>query len=239
MLDVSTVTYVYAVTWAAAASPEGDGVCGGELTAVEHRDLAAIVSAVDAKSLRPRRRDVLRHAEVVQETFERGPVVPLRFGAVLASPEAVVEQLLEPRYEELSELLRRFDRCVELTVRAFYREQDVLRAILAAQPRLARLRGSAPPLELGGAVASALAAKCDEDARGIVAAVGPLVRDIALDDPRTELEVLRGALLLERDKLASVDAALEQIARVQAETTVVKVVGPLPPHHFVGVEVSG
>jgi len=229
----ATCTYVYAVGWASKKTSRREGVGGGKVEAVGYRDLTAITSAVPAQGLRARRRDLLRHAEIVQEAFERSTVVPLRFGTTLADRDAVVEELLAPAYGQLVGLLRRFDGLAEVTVRAFYREEEVLREIVREHPRLARLRDTASPLELGEAVAKALAAKRDAAAAEIVDTVGRFALDVALDERRTELEIVRGAFLIDRDALASVDRELAELARAQAETTVFKYTGPLPPHHFV------
>ena len=226
--DVSTLTYVYGVTWAATPLPD-------DVTAVVHRDLAAVTTGVETRDLRARRRDLLRHADVVQRVFDRGPVIPLRFGTVVEDPH---EELLEPRHDELSRLLRELDGLAEVTVRASYREDDVLRSLLADDPGLARLRTTAPPVRLGEAIARALAARRDADADTIVRTLRPHARDVAVDELRTELEVFRGAFLIPHAALAQVDAAVDELARAQAATTVFKYTGPLPPHHFVHLGVG-
>src|SRR5204863_8682672 len=138
--------------------------------------------------------------------------VPLRFGTVFADRDAVVSEFLAPRYDELTATLRRLDGLAELTVRAFYREDDVLRALLAEHPRLARLRAAARDgdqgfaLQLGEAVARALSARRDDDAEAIVAALRPLARAVVLDERRTELEVVRAAFLVGRGALRNLDA---------------------------------
>jgi hypothetical protein len=237
--QTETLTYVYAVTWAAAANGRlGRGVHDAEVTTVEHGDLAALVSSVEPQALRARRRDLLRHGEVVREAFERAPVLPLRFGTVLADAGRVVD-LLAPRHDELASTLRSLEGLAEVTVRAFYREEDVLRELLREQPRLGKLRESAPPVQLGEAVARALAARRDRDAAAILTTLRPLARDLHADEPRTALEVVRAALLVERSALAVVDREVERLARAHAQTTVFKFTGPLPPHDFVAVETSG
>jgi hypothetical protein len=226
--DVSTLTYVYAVTHAETSVPD-------DLDVVVHRGLAAVTKPVDSRDLRARRRDLLQHAEVAQRVFERGAVLPLQFGAIL---DDVVGELLEPQHDELKRLLRSFDGLAEVTVRASYREDDVLRALLAEDPRLEQLRRSAPPVQLGEAIARALAARRDADAEAIVRALRPHARDVAVDELRTELEVFRGAFLIARASLDAVDAALDALARAHAATTSFKYTGPLPPHHFVRLEAT-
>lgn len=222
-MTVSTLTYVYGVTWASARLPDG-------LDVVEHGELAALTMPVDRRRLRAKRRDLLHHSEVLQRVFERAPVLPFQFGVVL---DDVVDDLLEPRHDELMRLLRDLDGLVELTVRATYREEDVLRTLLAEQPQLVRLRERGSPVQLGEAVARALAARRDADAHAIVRALDPLVRASAVDDLRTELDVFRGAFLVERKRVKRFDSEIERLARTHAATTSFKLTGPLPPHHFV------
>lgn len=224
--QVATLTYVYAVT--AAETPFPDGV-----TAVVHRGLAAVARPVETRHLRARRRDLLDHADVVQRVFEQGAVIPLRFGTVLEDVEA---ELLEPRHEQLSRLLRDLDGLAEVTLHAQYREQDVLHALVAGDPALARLRGAAAPLDLGRAVAGALAARRDADADAIVRALRPHARELAVDELRTQYDVFRGALLVERGRLGALDRVVDELARAQAGTTSFAYTGPLPPHHFVALE---
>jgi hypothetical protein len=223
--DTSTLTYVYGVTWAATPLPDG-------VTAIVHGDLAAVTRPIEPGELRARRRDLLRHAEVLQQVFDRGTVVPLQFGVVVGDAET---ELLEPRRDELTRLLRSLDGDAEVTLRAYYREEDVLRSLLAADRRLEQLRGSASPVQLGEAVAHALHARRDADAAAIVRELRPFARDAAVDDVRTELEVFRGAFLVARDALDEFDAAADALARAHAATTTFKYTGPLPPHHFVAL----
>jgi hypothetical protein len=222
-LTVSTLTYVYGVTWASARLP-------ADLDGVQYGELAAVTMPVDQRRLRAKRRDLLRHAEVVQRIFDVAPVVPLQFGVVL---DDVVNDLLEPRHDELVRLLTELDGLVELTIRATYREEDILRTLLAEQPQLARLRERGSPVQLGEAVARALAARREADAQAILRTLQPLVRGRAVDELRTELDVFRGAFLVERKRVKRVDAAVERLAGEHATTTSFKLIGPLPPHHFV------
>jgi hypothetical protein len=231
-------TYVYGVTWASARPPRGDGVVGGRVGAIGHGELAAIVSPVPSPSVRARRRDLIRHSEILQDAFERDTVVPLRFGTVFAREGDVVSDLLEPRHDELVAVLRRLAGTVELTVRAFYDEEAVLGEIVRGDRAVAALRGRAGGnpalgLQLGEAVAAALSARRDGDAEGILAAGRGLARDVVVEERRTDFEIVRAAFLVERDRIGAFDAALEHVARARDGVVRLKYTGPLPPHHFV------
>src|SRR3954470_19380795 len=158
--------YVYGLTSSGGRGARGRGIGDAEVQLLEHGDLAAIVSAVNDEPLRAKRRDLLRHSDVLQQAFAHAPVLPFRFGTVLSSEDAVNE-LLAGRYEELVALLQRFEGTSELRLRATFVERSVLAEIVQEDARIARLReatraiGAADPrrVALGEAVAGALAAK--------------------------------------------------------------------------------
>ena len=228
--------YVYGVTWADGARDGGRGVGETPVRALEHGELAALVSALPSADIRARRRDLLRHSEVLQQAFERSAVLPLGFGTVFASDGDVVAELLESRYEELVGLLQSLDGLVELTVRALYDESGILAAIVRDEPRIAALRGSSNPanqVALGEAVAQALAERRDRDADEIVASLSSLAREVAVEERVAEFEVVRTAFLVERSLVDEFDAQAEDLARRHDGVIRFKLTGPLPPHHFV------
>lgn len=228
--------YVYGVTWADGALKGALGIADTSVRAVEHGELAALVSELPSADIRARRRDLLRHAEVLQQAFERRTVLPLGFGAVFASGEDVVAELLEPRYEELVALLQSLDGLVELTVRALYDEGGVLAAIVREEPGIAALRGSSNPAEqvrLGEAVAQSLAERRARDADEIVAALSPFAREVVVEERVAEFEVVRAAFLVDRSALHELDAEAEELAGLYEGVIRFKLTGPLPPHHFV------
>ncbi|HEU5216365.1 MAG TPA: GvpL/GvpF family gas vesicle protein, partial [Gaiellaceae bacterium] len=186
--------------------------------------------------IRARRRDLLRHADVLQQAFERRTILPLGFGTVFASSDHVVAELLEPRYEELVELLQSLDGLVELTLRALYDEAAVLAAVVRDEPRIAALRGSSNPADqvaLGEAVAKALADRRAGDADEIVASLSALARQVEVEERVTEYEVVRAAFLVDRSAVKDVEAQAEELARRHHGIIRFKLIGPLPPHHFV------
>ena len=239
-----TCTYVYGVTWAEnAKTRRGAGVGGADLDVVEHGDLAAVVSDVPPGPVRAKRRELMRHMDVLQHVFDGGPVLPLQFGSVFPERDAVRDGLLAERYDELVRLLKRFEGLAELRLRATYREDAILAAIVESDPKIARLReqirgtGSRDPrrIQLGEAVAHALGARRDRDAHAFSKGLQPLARDVVVEEPRTEYEVLRASFLVDRRKLSAFDARLDDLARPERERMSFAYTGPLPPHSFVGL----
>jgi len=226
-------SYVYGVTRSDAAPSVGAGVAGADVRLVRHRGLAALVSDVPSAGVRARRRDLLAHSDVLQSAFAAGPVLPLRFGTVFDDDDSVANDLLGDRYDALERLLNELDGAAELSVRATYVEEAVLGEIVRDDARVARLRAASRNVELGEAVAAALAAKRERDTSAMVAAVEPLVRDLVIEELREPYEVVRASFLVERQKLSLFDRAIEAVASDRAGVVVVRCVGPLPPHSFV------
>lgn len=224
---------MYGVGRATAAAPSCRGLVDAPLDVVRHGELAAIVSSIPSTMVRARRRELIRHSDVLQAAFERDTVVPMRFGTVFPSGAALVADLLEPRHDALVGLLERFGGLAELTVRAFFIEQAVLAEIVREDREVARLRGGADRLRLGEAVAAALAGKREGEADRIVARLVPHARDVVVEERQAELEILRAAFLVERDAIEKFDSTMNSIARERDGVVRFKYTGPLPPHHFV------
>jgi hypothetical protein len=235
---VVSPTYVYGIAEHAPAT-RGKGVAGANVLAIEHGGLTAIASPVSSSRLRAKRRDVMAHQEVLQHVFAETTVLPLRFGTVFESSDAVVDDLLAPRHDALLRMLRRLDGLVELGVRAYYVENAVLEEIVREDPRVARMRGTGATVALGEAVVGALDAKRGAESRAIERRLARIAESVVAEPPRTDYELFRGAFLVRRARVGEFDAAMDELARPRAGTVVFKYVGPLPPHSFVDPEGAG
>ena len=242
----ATARYCYGVTWAEGPPSRGGvGVGGAPVHAVCHRELAALTSPVESTKVRARRRDLLLHSEVLSSALEHGAVLPLRFGVVFLSDAALVDDFLQPRHDELTALLRKFEGRVELTVKAFYKEEAILAEIVSDDPRIARLReatrvgaeAATYPLkvELGERVAGAIEERTHRDQRALLGRLRPIALDKVLAQEPLEHEVLRASFLVERARVPSFDQVMNELAREQAGRMHFKYVGPLAPHSFVSL----
>jgi hypothetical protein len=222
-----------------------EGIAGAPVRVVGSGALGALVSTVEGPEVRATRRDLISHSRVLERALASGPVLPLRFGTVLADEASVVSDLLEPRREELTTLLARFERKVELRVKGFYRDEELLREVVAADPGIARLReatrgvpeaaGYGARLRLGEAVARAVEAVRARDAGEIVGRLRGLADDVALDEEPREGVAVAASFLVERDRVWAFDEAMDELARRHEGRIRFKYLGPLPPHSFVSL----
>jgi hypothetical protein len=195
--------------------------------------------------VRAKRRDLLRHAEVLADAVEHGTVLPLRFGTVFGSADELVGQFLEPRHDELADLMRDFEGRVELTVKAFYRENVILGEIVRENPGIAHLRAASQSgpeattyplrIDLGERVAHELRNRTQRDAKELLAALRPLALAVEIDTQPIEHQVLRASFLVERKRVHAFDKKVDELAQRQAKRMQFKYVGPLAPHSFVNL----
>jgi hypothetical protein len=237
--------YVYGIVpWRTEvpAGARGVGDPGGEVSLVRHRQIAAVVSGVPADSALGTRRDLLRHSQLLDAIVRSTPVLPMRFGAVLADAEAVIEELVAPRYSHLAGALQALEGRAQFTVKARYVEDSVLREVIAREPRIARLRdrlrgqpvgtGYYHRIQLGELVAGAVARRREADAAALVEELAPYARSMTWRPAPASDGIVDAALLVDRSVWPALERGVEDIAERRAERMRLRLLGPLAPYDF-------
>jgi Gas vesicle synthesis protein GvpL/GvpF len=217
-----------------------------EVWLLEDGGLAAIVSEPPEEDETATRDRVLAHAHVLEAAVRDAPVIPMRFGIVCSGESEVVSDLLEERRDAFHEALEKVEQRVEMTLKAYYAEEALLREILAAEPEIERLReatrgGSEEAtyndrVRLGELVTKAIEQRRQSDCAEIVEQLKPITVAGVIDAPEKEMMVVNAAVLVERQQLQRFEAAVEDVAQERAERMQFKLLGPLPAYHFVDGE---
>ncbi|GAA2556304.1 MULTISPECIES: GvpL/GvpF family gas vesicle protein [Streptomyces] len=235
-------TYVYGITAVThPALPEGMGGVGDPprpVRILREGELAAVVSDAP-EGLRPKRRELLAHQNVLSEAGAAGCVLPMRFGSVAPDDDAVTGVLAE-RAEHYRERLRALDGRVEYNVKANHVEEAVLHHVMAGNPEIRALAeanrqaggGSyEDKIRLGEMVASAVKAKETEDAAALEHALEPAADSVSVG-PESTGWLANVSYLVKREAAEDFLAAVEQ-ARKDMPHLEVRLNGPLPPYSFV------
>jgi hypothetical protein len=229
--------------------PMGGGVGEppGRVEGIAEGEVAALATPVGTERIAPRRASLLAHAEVLRRAFERGPVLPLRFGFVMPDAPAVRMEIAS-RAAELTGMLDAMQDRAEMNVSASYHEDVMLREVLAENPAIAaaqrRIRGRPAAavhferIRLGEMVAHALDAKRGADAATVMRELEPLAVSASAEEPREMTAVVNAAFLVDRGRLEEFDAAVERLSSERAARMQFKLIGPGPPHSFVGTPPS-
>jgi hypothetical protein len=247
-MDADRTVYVYGVVPAAEPSPiKVPGVQDAEVRTVRHGGLAALTSHVQGETL-VAAREVRAHWRVLDEASQDRTVLPIRFGTVLESEEAVREQLLEPNAERLEALLRGLAGCVQLSVKGSYDEERLLRDVVTRSPAIAELRdrlrtvpgeaGYYERIRLGELVASEIERRRGEDTRLVYGRLQPLAKDAIEEEGADPHAAFNLAFLVARDAQPEFSKAVSTLAKELGERIEIRFVGPLPPYSFASAELE-
>ena len=232
--------YVFAIVPADTPLPRSDdeGPARG-LTLVPAGGLAAVVGWAPADRPLGRAADLRAHDRVVADLVATGtPVLPMRFGAVITDPQAVVDELLLPHRDRFQEALNTLTGRVQYTVRVQYEEETVLREVLAGRPDIRRLRDRAAhdrsaQLQLGELVVHALEQLRPQDASAILSELIGTV-DVRMHEPSAPDEVLHAAFLVDVSRSADFEERVTKAAAQRSGRTRFRLIGPSAAYDFLG-----
>ena len=240
--------YVYGVVPAAAEPPARSGIGGAAVQTLVSGDAAALVSDVPEGELVAGREELTVHAQVLEDALESGVVLPMRFGAVMSDADAVKEQLLDRHHDTLLAQLAELEGKVELHLRAVFEETALMTEVVRENPDIAALREALhgqdedatyyDRIRLGEMVAAAVEGKRESEGQEILDVLSPLALAVETGELSHERMALNASFLVERERIAAFDEAVDELGRARAGRVRMKYTGPLPAHSFVELAVE-
>lgn len=236
--------YVYGVMRADDLSPDADfGHDKASVEVIAQGDLAALVGVVEDAPVRLRREAITAHSEVLQRALEHGPVLPLRYGTLVADAEVLRNELLGARAEEMRARLDELAGKAEFRLKVSYREEPMLHLILERDPALKRsakaVRGLPAQAShfqrvgLGERITLAVQARREADVQQLLSELEPLAVAVEVGAPQEPAMALNASFLVADEVRARFDRTLERLASERAGLMEFKLIGPLPAHSFV------
>ena len=228
---------------------------GDVIHTVHFQDLAAVVSdhpQIDYQQFERTRANMMTHIKVLEEVMQEFTILPVRFGTVGPGVEAVQEQVLERRRGEFLGLIAEMEGRVELCLKVIWPEQVIFTEIVKeSSPAMRRLRDKIKGrsaeashferIRLGEMIEAAMDKKRDEDAEKLLAPLRPLIpkeqvncKDrIQLNRLLLDRMVINAAFLVDRDRQAEFDEAVQEVTTEHKDRMLFKYLGPVPPYNFV------
>jgi gas vesicle protein GvpL/GvpF len=239
--------YVYGIVPAdVEPNPGAKGVGDppGKVQVVRHNDVAALVSEIDVEKPLGRPEDLQAHQQLLDGASAETPVLPLRFGAVVTSPKAVVDELLAPHEEEFAAALRELEGRAEYVIRCRYEEQAVLKEVLGENREAAQLREEIRDagdkdatrdarIRLGELINDAISAKREADTRKLGEALEGHVDASNVREPTHEMDAAYVAVLVETSHQEELEKAVGRLAHDWRGRVSVEILGPMAPYDFV------
>jgi hypothetical protein len=240
---------VYGVVRAGSGSrSKQSGINGEKVELVSREGLGALISDVPADFAEAGRDELMTHSRVLEEALGSGTVLPMQFGVVMPSADAVLDELLDAHRAELDAQLDEMEGKVEVNIKGIYDEEALLREVVAENREVAELREAIQGqpedatyyerIRLGEAITEAIGAKQADDERAIVDRLLDFALQVEVGGPIHERMAVNASFLVERAGMERFDTAVDQLGEEQAGRMRLKYTGPLPPHSFVELAVE-
>lgn len=243
-----TALYVYGIVPADTpvdALDEDTGMAGN-VRLLGEGAVAAVVEPVDPERPLGRRRDLLAHSTVLNQLATRGPVLPMRFGSVLDSEEAVVAELLRPHQDHFAAMLEQVRDKVQFTLRVRYVLDSVLAEVVSENAEVARLREQTAGqpeeathyerIRLGEIVAKEVDVRRRRDAAAILNGMAPHAERVAEKETGGMDGLLDASFLVPAARQAEFEQAAEALAEEWDGRARVSLIGPTALFDFVDEE---
>ncbi len=226
-------------------STKGIGERGDVVHTINHRGLGVVLSDSGAKEYDNSRRNMMAHMLVLEEVMKEYSVLPVRFGTVAPTQNAVMNSVLVKRYDELVGLLDDMLGRVEMGLKAFWYEQVIFKEIIEQTPAIRQLRdklvGRSPEqtyyerIRLGEMIAATMDRQRDVEEEEILSRLRPFVHKTVLSKTITDRMILNAAFLVNKKDEPDLDRAVQELDARMGKRVMFKYVGPVPPYNFVNI----
>jgi hypothetical protein len=240
--------YLYAIIDASQVGKWGKiGINGALVTTIVNGPVAAVVSAIEAKRVRPERANLASHNAVIKLLMEESTILPVAFGTI-ADRHQAVEFLLSKNSTLLVEQLDRLRGKVEMGMRMRFDVPNIYEYIVSKNRDLRESRDTAfgglqepkrgDKIELGGQFDRSLTEERETHTATVLPFLSDHCVEIKPNPPRNNLEVMNLACLVKREDLKAFENAVMAAAGEFDDNFSFDLNGPWAPHNFVYLELN-
>jgi hypothetical protein len=243
--------YLYAII---ACSDQHEFICkgigerGDPVNTICYRRLAAVVSDSPIIKYENSRRNMMAHTFVLEEIMTEFELLPVRFGTVAISVEAIEKKILEARYNEFTLLLEQNHNKIELGLKAFWHEGAIFEEVAKENEKIRRLKALLKGrsleetyyerIKLGEEVERTLKQMRIRDEENILFRLHQFVDKTRINKVLTDRMVLNAAFLVDSINAVNMDNAVKKLDEEFGKRMMFKYVGPVPPYNFVNISIN-
>lgn len=238
--------YLYAIADAVEPHPDygNIGINGAAVYAISQGSVAAVVSDISEKRIRPERKNLAAHSIVIKRLMNDTTVLPVAFGTIAGSSKALLKILKENRHT-FAEQLNLVRGKVELGLRVNLDVPNIFEYMVNRHQELADLRDAVigkqhgpsqtDKIEMGRLFDHLLKLDREQHTEAVMAALGSRCVDIKQNPSREEKEVMHLACLVDRDAQKNFEDGVFEAAKHFDNNFSFDFNGPWAPHHFVNI----
>jgi hypothetical protein len=240
--------YLYAAVGASTTQGYGSiGIDEGKVYSITEGHVSAIASDITAKKIRPERRHLAAHQGVLKRLMEDTTPLPVSFGVIADSPDAI-KKILSRNQEVFLKELRRVEGRIEMGIRVTWDVSNIFEYFIEIHPELRSARDQffgtygepthEDKLELGRMFDHFL----NEDRENCTGKVEEVLSgycfEIKRNNCRSEREVMNLACLVGRNADQEFEKGVLEAAGLFDHSFVFDYNGPWAPHNFVDMELD-
>jgi Gas vesicle synthesis protein GvpL/GvpF len=240
--------YVYCIVRSSAPLPNwriGLGQPPSEVTTVNFRDLAAVVSHIPLGVLDATRENVLAHQRVNETVMESLTVLPMSFGTVFRTDDDIIE-FLRAAYDAFADVINKMADKLEFGLKVLWDRDAIIEMIEVEDESIRRLKGELSALkgstyfarmQYGRMVDAALEARSERYVVEIFEALRGVAVASRSNKPIGDKMIMNAAFLVSREGEAAFDARVKALGALYDKLTF-KYTGPWPPYNFVNIRLK-
>jgi len=241
-------TYIYAVIGDPKDRCYGEvGIDGRDVYCIPVGRVAAVVSDVSSEKIRPERSRLSAHQQVLKKLMTETTPLPMAFGIIADSPQAVRKMLSRNQHAFLVQLHRVAGR-VEMGLRVTWDVPNIFEYFVNTHPELRLVRDrllgiqreptQEQKIEVGRMFDRLLNEDRDTYAEKVEGILAPFCAEIGRNKCRNEREVLNLACLVERAAMPQFETGVFEAARQFDNNFAFDYNGPWAPHNFVEIDLQ-
>ncbi len=225
----------------------GIGGAGELVYTVQYRDLAAVISKTSIFIFDPTRDNALAHEHVIEEVMKRHTIIPMSFGTVFRT-EDDIREVLKSIYPSLKEVLRQMAGKLEFGLKVSWDRDKIIEELKRDDEEIRRFHQELTRkhlqstyfarMQLGRMIERALSERATEYVREIYEGLRSVCVASRDNKPIGDKMILNAAFLIEKQREAEFDEAVNRIAKQYGDRLNFKYTGPWPPYNFVNIRLK-
>ncbi len=225
----------------------GIGGTGEMVYTVSHGDIAAVVSRSPLFIFDPTRENALAHEHVIETVMKEHTIIPMSFGTVFRTDDDIRE-VLKSIYASLKDVLKQMSGKVEFGLKVNWDRDNIIEELKRDHEEIHRFHLEITRkhlqstylarMQLGRMIDKALAERSAEYVREIYEALRGVCVASRDNKPIGDKMIMNAAFLIEKEREAEFDAAVNRIAKKFGDRLNFKYTGPWPPYNFVNIRLK-
>lgn len=242
--------YVYGVIESRSGVNFGKSSIGGvseDVSTVHYGDVAAVVSRTPVFIFDPTRDNALAHEHVIETVMKNYTIVPMAFGTVFRTADDIKE-VLKSIYPSLKDVLQQMTGKLEFGLKVTWDRDRIIEELKREHDEIHRFHQELTRkhlqstyfarMQLGRMIDKALAELAANYVRDIYDGLRGVCVASRDNKPIGDKMIMNAAFLIQKEREAEFDAAVNKVAQKFGDRLNFKYTGPWPPYNFVNIRLK-